>query len=112
MKKDGGVSGCLFQHAYWQGASEGLFAPVELTPSGELKSFVGDADFALVMRAIRAFDALGRRRFLRWRRGATGSRCDASTRCAWRSEVERILVDVLAESPPTERRQATSAPAT
>ena len=112
VKKDGGVSGCLFQHAYWQGASEGLFAPVELTPSGELKSFVGDADFALVLRAIRAFDALGRRRFLRWRRGAYGLPVRRLDEPAWRSEVERILVDVLAELPPTERRQATSAPAT
>ena len=85
---------------------------MELTPSGELKSFVGDADFALVLRAIRAFDALGRRRFLRWRRGAFGLPVRRLDESAWRSEVERILVDVLAESPPTERRQATSAPAT
>ena len=27
VKNDGGVSGCLFQHAYWQGVQEGVFAP-------------------------------------------------------------------------------------
>jgi hypothetical protein len=97
VKKDGGVSGCLFQHAYWQGASEGLFQPVELTPKGELKEFVGDTDFDLVLRGIRAFDALGRRRFVRWQRGRFGVPVRRLDERAWRSAVERILVDVLAE---------------
>jgi hypothetical protein len=99
VKKDGGVSGCLFQHAYWQGASEGLFAPAELTPKGELKDFVGDADFELVLGAIRAFDVLGRRRYLRWQRGRFGLPMRRLDEQAWRASVERILVDVLAERP-------------
>jgi hypothetical protein len=99
VKKDGGVAGCVFQHAYWQGASEGLFAPVELTPKGELKDFVGDADFEFVLRGIRAFDTLGRRQFLRWRRGPLGLPVRRLDEPAWRAAVERILVDVLAERP-------------
>jgi hypothetical protein len=112
IKKDGGVSGCLFQHAYWQGESEGLFAPVELTPKGELKDFVGEADFALVLRAIRAFDALGRRRFLRWQRGPYGLPRRRLDEPAWRAAVERILVDVLAGSPPARGRRPASVPST
>ena len=99
VKKDGGVSGCIFQHAYWQGASEGLFAPVELTPKGELKGYVGDADFELVLRGIRAFDALGRKRFLRWHLGRFGLPRRVLDEPAWRAAVERILLDVLAERP-------------
>lgn len=96
VKPDGGVSGCLFQHAYWQGLQEGVFRPVELDPKGELKAFVGD-DFALVMSAIRAFDVLGKRRFTRWRRGRLGLPVRALDERRWRAAVERILVDVLAE---------------
>jgi hypothetical protein len=97
-KPDGGVSGCIFQHAYWQGAAEGVFRAVERTPGRELKTFVGDADFALVMRAIRAFDALGRRRFRRWQLGRFGMPARRLDQAAWRSTIERILVDVLAET--------------
>jgi len=28
VKPGGGVSGCVFQHAYWQGVAEGVFANV------------------------------------------------------------------------------------
>ena len=66
--RDHGVAGCLFQHAYWQGVQEGVFRPVEGDPKGEFKSYVGEEDFALVMGAIRAFDALGKRRFRHWTR--------------------------------------------
>lgn len=96
VKRDGGVSGCLFQHAYWQGLGEGVFEPAEL-PNRQIRAYVGDDDFALVMRAIRAFDALGKRRFVRWRRHPRlwiPWRTLDETR--WRSTVERILIDVLA----------------
>lgn len=99
VKRDGGVSGCLFQHAYWQGLQEGVFEPAEL-PKGEIRGYVGDDDFAFVMRAIRAFDALGKRRFRSVRRvGPLGLPVRALDEERWRAEVERILIDVLARSP-------------
>jgi hypothetical protein len=97
VKPGGGVSGCLFQHAYWQGVQEGVFRPVEGDPKGEFKSYVGEEDFALVMGAIRAFDALGKRRFRRWTRGRYGLPVHTLDEERWRADVERILVDVLAE---------------
>lgn len=99
VKRDGGVSGCLFQHAYWQGLQEGVFQPAEI-PKGEIRGYVGDDDFALVMRAIRAFDALGKRRFWRFRRtGKLGLPWRTLDEERWRAAVERILIDVLAGSP-------------
>ena len=97
VRPDGGVSGCLFQHAYWQGLEEGTFRPVERDPKGELKAYVGEEDFALVMGAIRAFDRLGKRRFMRWQSGRYGIPVRRLDEQRWRSAVERILVDVLAE---------------
>ena len=92
VKADGGVSGCVFQHAYWQGLAEGSFGPA-VAATGEIKDFVPEGEFALVMRAIRALDALGRRRFFR-RRGLRRE-LDES---AWRDAVEALLVDTLADA--------------
>ena len=113
VKRDGGVSGCLFQHAYWQGVAEGTFHPVEL-PGGKIKEYVGEEDFGLVMNAIRAFDALGRRRFRRWGRGPYGIPWRSVDEEAWRSTVERLLIDALADrneraSRGTELEEATPA---
>jgi hypothetical protein len=96
VKRDGGVAGCLFQHAHWQGVQEGIFKPAT-APKGEIHEYVGDDDFRLVMQAIRAFDMLGRRRFRRWQRGGPlglpWRRLDEEL---WRAAVEAILIDVLA----------------
>ena len=35
VKPDGGVSGCVFQHAYWQGVAEGAFAPASAAKHGD-----------------------------------------------------------------------------
>jgi hypothetical protein len=96
----GGVSGCVFQHAYWQGVAEGAFAAVEAAKS-EIQQFVPAADFHLVTDAIRALDVLGKRRFLR-RRGARRILDEV----AWRDTVERLLVDALAASAPAEHSTA------
>ena len=96
VKRDGGVSGCLFQQAYWQGLAEGVFEPAG-SAKGEIKEYVGEEEFALVMGAIRAFDALGKRRFLRWQRGQYGLPVRRLDDERWRATVERILIDVLAE---------------
>ena len=99
VKRDGGVSGCLFQHAYWQGVAEGVFRPAR-APKGEIKELVGEEDFALVMGAIRAFDALGRRRFTRWSLGSYGIPQRALDQERWQATVERLLIDALADTRP------------
>jgi hypothetical protein len=100
VKRDGGVAGCLFQHAYWEGTRDGgTFEVVDGTPSGEIKSFVGEEDFALVMQSIRAFDALGKRRFNRWQRGRFGIPVRKLDEQRWRATIERLLIEALAESP-------------
>lgn len=91
VKPGGGVAGCVFQHAYWQGVAEGAFDGTE-NATAEIKDFVPEEDFRLVMAAIRALDVLGKRRFLRRRR--LWRTLDET---AWRSEVEQLLVEALAE---------------
>jgi hypothetical protein len=91
VKPGGGVAGCVFQHAYWQGVAEGAFDETE-NASVEIKGFVPDEDFRLVMAAVRALDVLGKRRFLR-RRGLRRTLDEP----AWRSEVEQLLIEALAE---------------
>jgi len=99
VKPGGGVSGCVFQHAYWQGVAEGTFVDGEAA-APELKDFVAEEDFRLVTAAIRALDVLGKRRFLR-RRGLRRGLDEE----AWRSAVERLLVDALADPGPAADRR-------
>lgn len=103
VKQDGGVAGCLFQHAYWQGVQEGVFAAGS-TPKREIVAHVSREDFALVMRSIRAFDALGRGRFRRWSRGRLGLPVRRLDEARWRATVERLLVDALADGVREPRR--------
>jgi hypothetical protein len=92
VRPGGGVAGCVFQHAYWQGVAEGAFAP---TPAErpEIGELVPEDDVHLVFSAIRALDALGKRRFTQ-RHGLQRTLDEA----AWRSSVEQLLVDALAAS--------------
>jgi len=99
VKPGGGVAGCVFQHAYWQGVAEGAFDGTAAATT-EIKDFVPDQDFRLVMAAIRALDALGKRRFLR-RHGLWRSLDEA----AWRSTVEQLLIDSLAEGSPEQKQR-------
>ena len=104
VKPGGGVSGCVFQHAYWQGVAEGVFDTTDAA-SREIKQLVDERDFHAVMEAIRAFDRLGKRRFLRRR----GLRRELD-QVAWRDTVERLLVEVLAQSPRAAGRELVSSP--
>ena len=92
VRPGGGVSGCVFQHAYWQGVDEGVF-DTTAAADREIKDLVDERDFHLVMEAIRALDALGKRRFMR-RHGFVRELDESS----WRDTVERLLVDALAHS--------------
>lgn len=95
VKPSGGVSGCVFQHAYWQGVAEGVFDTTDAA-SREIKQLVDERDFHAVMEAIRALDHLGKHRFVR-RHGLRRELDEA----AWRDTVEQLLVDALAETPRT-----------
>jgi hypothetical protein len=94
VRPGGGVSGCVFQHAYWQGIEEGAFGDSG-EASREIKDLVPEGDFHLVMEAIRALDSLGKHRFVR-RQGLHRTLDEA----AWRDTVERLLVDALANNAP------------
>jgi hypothetical protein len=99
VKPGGGVSGCVFQHAYWQGVAEGVFVSSDYA-STEIRQLVDEDDFRLVMSAIRALDRLGRRRFLR--RDGLHRTLDEE---AWRRTVETLLVDALAQRAPAPARE-------
>ncbi len=72
VKPGGGVAGCVFQHAYWQGVAEGAFDTTEQA-SREIKDQVPERDFHLVMDAIRALDSLGKHQFVQAARVCTAS---------------------------------------
>jgi hypothetical protein len=54
-----GDAGCLFQHAYWEGVREGVFADSG-RPGDWIGSFVGAHDYGIVIRVIASFDRLAR----------------------------------------------------
>jgi hypothetical protein len=99
VKPGGGVAGCVFQHAYWQGVAEGAFEGTA-TATTEIKDFVPQEDFRLVMAAIRALDVLGKRRFQQ-RHGLWHTLDEA----AWRSTVEQLLIGALAEGAPEQKQR-------
>jgi hypothetical protein len=99
VKPGGGVAGCVFQHAYWQGVAEGAFEGTA-TATTEIKDFVPQEDFRLVMAAIRALDVLGKRRFQQ-RRGLWHTLDEA----AWRSTAEQLLIGALAEGAPEQKQR-------
>jgi hypothetical protein len=105
VKPDGGVSGCVFQHAYWQGVAEGAFDNGE-PASREIKDLVPEEDFRMVMDAIRALDSLGKHQFLH--RQGLHRTLDEN---AWRDTVQRLLVDALAAGAPDPDAAAAPVPA-
>jgi hypothetical protein len=54
-----GNAGCLFQHAYWEGVREGVFADSG-RPGDWIGNFVGPHDYGIVIRVIASFDRLAR----------------------------------------------------
>jgi len=92
---DRGIAGCLFQHAYWQGVEEGIFAD-EGRPGDWIGSYVGSGDYGIVIRAIAAFDILAKQHHADvTRRRLLPDRFDIRTD-EWRGVVEGMLVDALA----------------
>jgi hypothetical protein len=92
-----GSAGCLFQHAYWQGVREGLFADTG-RPGDWIGGFVGPGDYGVVIRAIDAFDRLARSGYADVKRRAVWPDRMVIRQGEWRPAVERLLVEVLGES--------------
>jgi len=96
---DRGIAGCLFQHAYWQGVDEGIFADAG-RPGDWIGSFVGSGDYGTEIRAIEAFDLLAKQRHADVTpRRLLPPRIEVRQE-EWREVVERMLVETLAAAEP------------
>jgi hypothetical protein len=92
---DRGIAGCLFQHAYWQGVEEGVFADAG-RPGDWIGSFVGAGDYGIVVRAIESFDVLAKREHADVEpRRVRPDRVEVRG-AEWKAVVERLLVETLA----------------
>jgi len=105
-----GDAGCLFQHAYWQGVRDGVFADSG-RPGDWIGNFVGPKDYGIVIRVIESFDRL-----------AKSSYSDIEPRTLlpdrarlrqqdWNGAVEQMLLAVLGDDDGGELRQRTPEPA-
>jgi len=97
----GGVAGCLFQHAYWQGVREGTF-PAGVSARDWVSAYAGTAGYWSVSRTIAAFDELAREEFDSGRHGLLGRRSRPDD--AWRARVEAMLIDALGAHAPVATR--------
>jgi hypothetical protein len=86
-----GDAGCLFQHAYWQGVDDGVFAD-----DGRARAWVsgvaGAQAYHRVIDVIAAFDQLARAEYAVERRRFGPPELD---RERWRERVASLLVEVL-----------------
>ena len=86
-----GDAGCLFQHAYWQGVADGVFAD-----DGKARAWVsgvaGPKSYGRVIDVIAAFDRLARAEYAVERRRFGPPVLD---RERWRERVTTLLVEVL-----------------
>jgi hypothetical protein len=98
---DRGIAGCLFQHAYWQGVEEGIFAD-EGRPGDWIGSYVGSGDYGIVIRAIAAFDILAKQHYADVTHRRLLPDRVAVRHDEWRGVVEAMLVDALATDVPAE----------
>jgi hypothetical protein len=86
-----GDAGCLFQHAYWQGVSDGVFEA-----DGHARAWVsgvaGPQAYHCVIDVIAAFDRLARAEYAVEQRWFGPPELD---RERWRTAVAGLLVEVL-----------------
>ncbi|HZO78157.1 MAG TPA: hypothetical protein VFB39_08940 [Solirubrobacteraceae bacterium] len=95
-----GDAGCLFQHAYWEGVREGVFADTG-RPGDWIGSFVGPHDYGIVIRAIESFDRLARSSYADVERRALLPDRVSLKQEKWNKAVAQLLVDALGEVQPT-----------
>ena len=92
-----GDAGCLFQHAYWEGVREGVFADAG-RPGDWIGSFVGPHDYGIVIRAIESFDRLARSGYADVAPRALLPDRASLRQEEWNRAVARLLVDTLRDS--------------
>jgi hypothetical protein len=89
-----GSTGCLFQHAYWEGVRDGVFAD-RGRPGDWIGSFVGPHDYGIVIRVIEAFDRLARIAYSDIEPRAVLPDRVRLRQSEWNRAVEQLLVEVL-----------------
>ncbi len=102
-----GITGCLFQHAYWEGVREGVFAD-KGRPGDWIGNFVGAHDYGIVIRAIESFDRLARSAYADIEPRALLPDRVRLRQAEWNAAVARLLVETLGQTqaePPAERRE-------
>lgn len=92
-----GNAGCLFQHAYWEGVREGVFAD-KGRPGDWIGSFVGPHDYGLVVRVIESFDRLARSSYSDVEPRLVLPSRARLRQSDWSAAVERLVVEVLDET--------------
>jgi hypothetical protein len=92
-----GSAGCLFQHAYWEGVRDGVFAD-QGRPGDWIGSFVGPHDYGIVIRVIDSFDRLARSAYADLEPRAVLPDRRRLRQSEWNRAVEQLLVEVLGTS--------------
>jgi hypothetical protein len=105
-----GDAGCLFQHAYWEGVREGVFADAG-RPGDWIGNFVGSHDYGIVIRAIESFDRLARSAYADVIPRAVLPDRASLRQEEWNRAVEQLLVDTLRETEPTPSSETGGVPA-
>jgi hypothetical protein len=89
-----GDAGCLFQHAYWEGVREGVFADAG-RPGDWIGNFVGGHDYGIVIRVIKSFDRLARSGYADVEPHTLLPDRRRLRQDEWNVVVERLLVETL-----------------
>lgn len=97
--RERGNAGCLFQHAYWEGVRDGVFAD-EGRPGDWIGSFVGAHGYGIVIRAIGSFDRLARAAYADVEHRPLLPDRTRLRKEEWNAAVEELLVAVLGEGTP------------
>ncbi len=97
-----GNAGCLFQHAYWEGIREGVFADAG-RPGDWIGNFVGPHDYGIVIRVIASFDRLARSAYADVEPRTLVPDRVRLRQDEWNAAVERLLVETLGDvsTPPS-----------
>jgi hypothetical protein len=100
-----GDAGCLFQHAYWEGVREGIFADTG-RPGDWIGNFVGSRDYGIVIRVIESFDRLARSGYADVQPRPLLPNRVRLRQEQWNAAVARLLVETLGAekaAPPADR---------